>query len=49
MHACCECILLRDALDSMYARAMTLQIRACCNARCTAGLHFGHGQLKLVP
>ena len=24
--------LLRDALDSIYARAMTLQIRACCSA-----------------
>ena len=33
---------LRDALVSIYARAMTPQIRACCTVELHGGLHFGH-------
>ena len=34
-------LLLRDALDSIYARAMTQFVLVALQS-CTAGLHFGH-------
>ena len=38
--------LVRDALDSIYARAMTLQIRACCSAELHGRPALGHKKLN---